>query len=93
MQIFYSTLAQMGVLFIFIIVGFIVAKLKVVPENSGTVLSKLENNVFTPASILGTFIAQFTVEKLSGSWQLVLAGTVVVLIGIPIAILVSRFVT
>ena len=83
----------MGVLFIFIIIGFIVAKLKVVPENSGTVLSKLENNVFTPASVLGTFIAQFTVEKLSGSWQLVLAGTVVVLIGIPIAILVSRCVS
>ncbi len=93
MQVFLSTLGQMGVLFIFIVVGFTVAKLGVVPDNAGAVLSKLENNVFTPASILGTFITQFTVAKLSGSWQLVLGGAVVVLIGIPIGILIARLTT
>ena len=65
MQVFTLTLQQMALLFTFIAIGYIVAKLKVVPDNAGAVLSKLENNVFTPASILGTFITGFTVAKLS----------------------------
>ena len=93
MQVFSSALSQMGVLFIFIIIGFITAKLKIVPDNAGAVLSKLENNVFTPASILGTFITQFTVAKLASSWQLVLGGAVVVLLGIPVGILISNLTT
>lgn len=93
MQVFLSTLGQMGVLFIFIAIGYILTKLKVVPDNAGAVLSKMENNVFTPASILATFMMYFTVEKLKEAWMLVLGGAVVVLIGIPLAILISKLTT
>ena len=90
MQVFLSTLEQMALLFTFILIGYTVAKLKVVPDNAGSVLSKLENNVFTPASILGTFITGFTVAKLSEAWQFVLLCTAIVLISIPLAIIISR---
>ncbi len=93
MDVFLSTLSQMGLLFTFIIIGYILAKFKIVPDNTGAVLSKMENNVFTPASILATFLANFTIAKLSSAWQLALSGVVVVLAGIPIAILIARLCT
>ena len=93
MDVFLLTLSQMGLLFTFIIIGYILAKFKIVPDNAGTVLSKMENNVFTPASILATFLANFTIAKLSSAWQLALSGVVVVLAGIPIAILIARLCT
>ena len=91
MQIFTSTLQQMALLFTFIAIGYIVAKLKVVPDNAGAVLSKLENNVFTPASILGTFMTGFTVAKLSSAWQFVTVCIAVVAISIPLAMLIAKF--
>jgi predicted permease len=90
MQVFTSTIQQMALLLIFMIIGYILSKAKIVPDNASGVLSKLENNVFTPASILGTFLANFTVSKLSGAWQYLLVGTIVVLVSIPIAMLVSK---
>lgn len=90
MQIFTLTIQQMALLLIFMIIGYIVAKAKIVPDNASGVLSKLENNIFTPASILGTFITNFTVSKLSGAWQFLLVGAVIVLVSIPIALLLSK---
>ena len=93
MQVFLSTLEQMALLFIFVMVGYILMRLKVVPDNSGAVLSKLENNLFTPASILSTFITGFTVASLSSAWQYVLLGVAITAIGIAIAILIAGLVT
>ncbi len=83
----------MALLFLFIIIGYTVAKAKVVPDNAGSVLSKLENNVFTPASILGTFLTSFTVSKLSVAWQFLLSGTVIILMSIPLALFIAKLTT
>ncbi len=56
MEIFASTLNQTAFLFSFIIIGYFLAKWKVLPDNSSVVLSKLENTVFIPALVMGTFI-------------------------------------
>ena len=64
MEILSTTLGQMVVLFLLILIGFLLAKLKAVPENTAVVLSKLENNLFVPALVMGTFVSNFTVEKL-----------------------------
>ena len=45
MEILTTTLGQMTVLFLLILIGYLLAKLKAVPENTSTVLSKLENNL------------------------------------------------
>ncbi len=79
------------VLFSLIFMGYVVAKVKVVPENSATVLSKLENNLFVPALVLGTFVENFTLEKLSTAWKLFLVSFVICIIMMFLAIIVAKW--
>ena len=93
MEIFTSTLNQTAFLFGLIIIGYILVKCRVLPENSATVLSKLENTVFIPALVLGTFIENFTIEKISVAWKLLAISFIVALVVIPISIFSSKVVT
>ena len=93
MTILNSTLNQMFFLIMMIAVGFVLAKLKLIPQNSSTVLAKLENTVFIPALVMGTFIDNFTVEKLSGTWKLFAFSFAMMIIIIPLSIFVPRLVT
>jgi len=90
MEILTTTLGQMTVLFSLILLGFLLAKLKAVPENTATVLSKLENNLFVPALVLGTFVNNFTVKKLGTAWQLFFISFVIGFIMIGLAMLVAK---
>ena len=90
MQVLQATIGQMLVLFSFILLGYVLAKLKAVPDNSATVLSKLENNLFVPALVLGTFVSNFRVETLSSAWQLFLISFVICLVMMLLAVLVSK---
>lgn len=92
-MIFQATLNQLAFLFGLIVIGYTLVKLRVLPENSATVLSKLENTVFIPALVLGTFIENFTIERISSAWKLLFISAIIALIVIPFAILVSRLVT
>lgn len=87
---FETTFNQMCVMALYILIGFILVKVKVVGQESATTLSKLENNVFIPALVMITFIEGFTVESLSSFWQLLLFALVLQLLAIPLAILLSR---
>lgn len=78
------------VLFSLILMGYVVAKVKVVPENSATVLSKLENNLFVPALVLGTFVENFTLEKLSTAWKLFLISFLICIVMMFLAIAVAK---
>jgi len=91
MDVLQATIGQMLVLFSFIFMGYVVAKLKAVPENSATVLSKLENNLFVPALVLGTFVGNFTVEKLGTAWKLFLISFVICFVMMFLAVIVSKF--
>lgn len=90
MEILTTTLGQMTVLFLLILIGYLLAKLNAVPENTSMVLSKLENNLFVPALVLGTFISNFTMEKLGNAWKLFLVSFVIGCIMIALAILVAK---
>jgi len=90
MTVFLSTLNQTIFLFLFIAIGFILAKFKQIPENSATVLSKLENMLFIPALVGGTFIKDFTVERLSSMWKLLLVSSLIMLVVVPVVILISK---
>jgi len=92
-SVFVSTINQTAFLFGFIIIGFILAGRKILPEGSAAVLSKLENTVFIPALVMGTFIENFTIERISSAWQLIVISSVIALVAIPLAILVSKLVT
>ncbi len=90
MEILTTTLGQMTVLFLLILIGYLLAKLKAVPENTSTVLSKLENNLFVPALVLGTFVSNFTVEKLGTAWKLFLISFAICFIMMILAVLVAK---
>jgi len=64
MDLFSPVLNQMVYLFGFIIIGYVLYKLKAVPENAMTTLSRLESMLFIPCLVLGTFINGFTADKL-----------------------------
>lgn len=93
MEIFYSTLNQTTFLFALIAVGYILAKWKFIPENSATVLSKLENTVFVPALVMGTFMENFTIETLYSAKWLLLASCVIMFAVLPFAIFIPKLVT
>jgi len=90
MSIFSTTLNQTLFLFGLIVIGYILVKTKVLPESSASILSKLENTVFIPALVMKTFIENFTIERISMAWKLLLCGFLLVLIVGPISILVSK---
>lgn len=93
MSLFLSTLNQIAFLFGFIIIGYVLVKFKILPESAAMVLSKLENTVFIPALVMGTFIENFTTERISTAWKLLALSFIIALIVIPFAILVSKLVT
>lgn len=82
----------MGFLLLLMLIGYILNKTKVIPNSTASVLSKLENNVFIPALVMGTLMNDFTVKKLSASWQYLLGGTVVTVVSMALAIAFSRII-
>lgn len=90
MDIFSSTLNQTMFLFSLIAIGYILAKCKIIPEAASEVLAKLENMVFVPGLILSTFIENFTVERISSAWKLLLVSGIILAVMIPAAILISK---
>lgn len=93
MELFAPTLNQMIFLFAFIVIGFLLAKFKVVPEGSASVLAKLENWLFIPALVMQTFIGNFTVSNLGVTWKLLLFGFGINLIVFPLTVLICRFIS
>lgn len=93
MDLFLPTLNQMIFLFAFIIIGFLLAKCKIVPRGSAGVCAKLENWIFIPALVMQTFMGNFTVSNLGVTWKLLLFGFIIDLIVIPVTVLVSKLIT
>ena len=94
MEIFSATLGQTAVLFVFIVLGYMLMRCRLLPDNAQTVLSKLENLVCIPALVLGTFISNFTVEKVTMARDLLLFSLILqgvsILLSVPMAKLCSR---
>ena len=90
MTVFISTLSQMAFLFLLIVIGYLLTRFRIIGESAPSLLSKLENWIFIPALVLGTFMNNFTVAQFASSGKFILGGAVVVLIGAPIAVLISR---
>lgn len=81
----------MLVMFLCIAIGFLLRKFRLTPDNTASVLSKLELYVFLPAQILVTFLNYCTVETLQVQYRTVLYGALAVGLEIMIGLLVARF--
>ncbi|MBQ9989027.1 MAG: AEC family transporter [Clostridia bacterium] len=90
MTIFATTLDQMVFLFLLIAIGYILAKCNVIPEKTETILSKLENFVFIPALVLGTFMNNFTIAMLGSAGKLLLSSVALLLIALVVSAPVVR---
>ena len=90
MELFIPTLNQMLCLVAFIAVGYLLARFGAVKSEAAGMLSKLENVVFIPALMMGTFMSDFSVASLAESWKLIAFSAVVELVFLPISLLIGR---
>lgn len=90
---FNTTLSCMAFLFVMIFAGWGLAKLKILPESTAVVLSRLETYLFIPALVLNSFLNNFTVESLSEMGVSFLAGVVFCLFSIILALTVPKILT
>ena len=90
MTIFTSTLNQTAFLFTFILAGYILAKSGAVDTKSTSVLSRLENNIFIPALVMGTFIEKFSRDSIGRLGTFFVTSIIIELFVIPLAILIPK---
>ena len=90
LETFLATLSPMLMLFLCILVGFILKKYEILPENAGKVMAKLETWVFCPALSFSTMARFFTVETVSLHATNILIAVVCVAFAMAIAIPLSR---
>lgn len=73
-----------------IALGYALRKMKIVPENTGIALARLETYIFLPALNIITMLSYCNVESFKKSAELIVYGAVIILIAIAIAYPVSR---
>lgn len=88
-DVFSATLSPMLVMFLCIVVGFILNKKKLCPENTTTVLSKLETYVLCPALTLSTFSRYCTPESLSENYDLLIYAVIATTLAISFSYLLA----
>ena len=94
LETFKATLSPMLVMFMCMVIGFVANKTHIVPKNTATVASKLENYIFVPALIISTFMNYCTVASLKQQYKLVfyslLALAVALCIALPLSYLFQK---
>lgn len=76
-------------LFLCILIGFVLRKQNIIPEESSTVVSKIENNVCIPALILSITINQSNFQTLANNLITIIYSVAVVLISCVIGFLLA----
>ena len=64
LQTFTATLTPMITLFVFMLLGFMLYKLNILPQNSSTVMARLEAYLFLPALTIRSMLT-VTVDKIA----------------------------
>lgn len=89
METFKATLSPMLVMFMCMVLGYVANKTHIVPKNTATVASKLENYIFVPALIISTFMNYCTVASLKQQYKLVLYSLLALAVALCIALPLS----
>ena len=89
LQVFSATLSPMLVMLLCMVTGFVLKQQKICPDNTTSVLSKLETYVLCPALTLSTFSKYCTVASLTEQYRMVLLSLLCVVIAITLAYLLS----
>lgn len=91
MDVLNSTLQQMILMFLFILLGVFLKKKKLLPADAHTTMSKLENFVFMPCLVLNTFISRCTVENLTSKLPFLLYSCLFLSLSLCFAIILTPF--
>ena len=91
MNVLISTSNQMAFMFLFIILGYVLKKNRLLPDNATAVLSKLENYIFMPCLVLNTFISRCTIQNLTTKLPFLLYSNASLLLAILLAVILTRF--
>lgn len=86
---FFATISPMLIMFICMVIGFILRKRSLLPDNSAAVMSKLESYVFVPALSMSTFMNYCTVESISENYNFVLFSAVTLGVSVLMAVPIS----
>jgi predicted permease len=87
---FLATLEPMLMLFLCIAVGFVAKKAKLLPDNAGTVMAKLETWIFCPALSFITMANNCTIDTLSTHGVNILLSSFCVALALIMAISLAR---
>lgn len=91
MNIFSSVIFQIAVLFSFILIGFILCRLNLLPREAATVFSRLENRILMPAVVINTFRTNCTVNNITEKWVFIAYSAAILAFCIAVAFVVSKF--
>ncbi len=91
LQTFLSTLQPMLTLFLFISLGFLLAKTKILPENSGKVFAKILTYAVCPALSFTSMAQYFTVDTFNTHLFNLILGAIGLVLAISLSLLLARF--
>jgi len=89
LQTFIATLDPLLMLFLCLLLGFLLKKCNLLPQNAGTVLSKLETYLLVPAVSFSSFTQYCTPASLMANSSLVLYACLGICFAVALAIILS----
>lgn len=89
-EVFFLTVEKVGMLILFIVIGYFMRRHHDLPDNAGRVLSLLCTLLFAPAYSISNISKRFTMEALSSNALLVGYGVLFVCVSFGIAFVLSR---
>ena len=87
---FQLTLFQVAKLFTFLLIGYVLTKIKAIPEKATAVLSKAVINCFMPCLMFTTFCSEFTLQTFRVEWRMMLASLIICIAEILVCTLIGR---
>lgn len=92
-ETFNLTLNQVIIMFIFLLIGYILTKKKILNKDAGSIVSKLLLWVFLPAMCFNSFSSNFDLSSLKENFGYIFVGIAVVLIEIAVGFILAKFIT
>lgn len=88
--VFQSTVAPLLMMFFCIIIGYVLNKMNLLPENTDTVLSKMETYVLVPALNISTFMNYCSVQSLASHHRLIIVSTILITAAVGLSYPLSK---
>lgn len=90
---FGTMLSQVAGLFVLLVLGYLLNRLRLLPAETEAVLSQSVTKLFLPALLLFTFMEECTPENLKSCGTLILYGGLFQAAGIALAVVLARLLT